>query len=256
MILSFNCHFGSFLELSTSVLAIFGLRYQISDICHLQDPICHQRPQIQNGFFLKTSSSFHLKNKWCNLCKFFWKLRPFAVVFDIWHLEDPICHQSSYMSQMQKGLFWIQVASSTLKLNDLIWAKNAKSWIPSSSSWGPINVAHLKNFGILDRHALQFLNVYSSVHPSIFKSYVSQVYVLQKFKWIWKLFLLGRFGRHGITKKDKASTLLLLLRVSSNWFQWTPWKKTAILLKYPTFEGVSLILLWAKQIKSYIFCIS
>ena len=120
------------------------------------------------------------------MCKFFWKLRPFAVAFDIWHLEDPICHQSSYMSQMQKGLFWIQVASSTLKLNDLIWAKNAKSWIPSSSSWGPINVAHLKNFGILDRHALQFLNVYSSVHPSIFKSYVSQV--LQKLKWIWNLF--------------------------------------------------------------------
>ena len=83
--------------------------------------------------------------------------------------------------------FWILVSFSTLKLNDLIWAKNAKSWIPSSSSWGPINVAHLKNFGILDRHALQFLSVYSSVHPSIFKSYV--FWVLQKLKWIWNLFV-------------------------------------------------------------------
>ena len=90
-------------------------------------------------------------------------------------------------SNTEFGFFWILVSFSTLKLNDLIWAKNAKSWIPSSSSWGPINVAHLKNFGILDRHALQFLNVYSSVHPSIFKSYV--FWVLQKLKWIWNLFV-------------------------------------------------------------------
>ena len=111
----------------------------------------------------------------------------------IWYLEDPICHQSPqcnalHVSQIQNSFFfWILVSFSTLKLNDLIWAKNAKSWIPSCSSWGPINVAHLKNFGILDRHALQFLNVYSSVHPSIFKSYV--FWVLQKLKWIWNLFV-------------------------------------------------------------------
>lgn len=133
------------------------------------------------------------------------------------------------MSQMQSVLFLIKVTSSTLKPNDLIWAKNAKSWIPSFSSWGPINVAHLKNFGILDRHALQFLNVYSSVHPSIFKSYIFQV--LQKFKWIWNFYYWA----------DLAVMALL--------------EKTSILPKYSTFEGVSLILLWAKKIKSYIFCI-
>ena len=162
-------------------------------INHILFELCLFRNLAQSTFFLLMINDEICANFLENFRRSFWQNLVHSASFwrllieDIRHLEDPICHQSSYMSQMQNIFFWMQVASSTLKLNDLIWAKNAKSWIPSSSSWGPINVAHLKNFGILDRHALQFLNVYSSVHPSIFKSYV--FWVLQKLKWIWNLFV-------------------------------------------------------------------
>ena len=170
------CYFGYFWLLSTPFWQLLVEDYQISDIL--------QNGQIGAIFFRQFRPFRHSFLAFAILATFghflllfgnFW-LRTTKFPICIWYLEDPICHQSPHVSQIQNlGFFWILVASSTLKLNDLIWAKNAKSWIPSSSSWGPINVAHLKNFGILDRHALQFLNVYSSVHPSIFKNYVSQV---------------------------------------------------------------------------------